>query len=141
MGQYIDLSVEDVVKIHHFLTCEKQKVGGGHKSYSPTDVLTPGQLDSTIKLCLWQNSQLFEALQVGDSIAMSAPSSPPYMRAKQLTENHVNVVAFGVGITEAIEVVNRQMQNRKTPPRFVYSTPTDIEQTPSTKEASRYFAH
>jgi len=106
----ISLGHSDVIKVHSMPTAPADVVAGRHKSYSPTDVSTPGQIDLTIKIYPdGVNSQVFDSLQIGDSIGISGPWPPEKMRSKRLPGKKVNFVCFGVGITEAIEVAKSEL--------------------------------
>ena len=72
--------------------------------------MTPGQIDLIVKIYPdGVNSQVFEALTVGDSIGISGPWPPGKKRARRLPGKAVNLVVFGVGITEAIEVAKAEL--------------------------------
>jgi len=108
LNKYIDLAFGDVVKAHWI---GPHKLGGGHKSYSPTDVSTLGCIDLTLKIYPdGVNSQLFDQLKMGDTVGMSGPWPPQRMRSLRLPGKFLNVVCYGVGITEAIEVIKGELK-------------------------------
>lgn len=112
LADSISLGHGDVLKVNAMPTApsDKKHIAGGHKSYSPTNVSEPGHLDLTLKIYPdGVNSQVFDALQVGDCIGVSAPWPPPKMRSKRLAGKYVNLIAFGVGITEALEVAKAEL--------------------------------
>ena len=112
LANTISLGHGDLIKVHTMPTAppDLAEKAGGHKNYSPTDVSTRGQIDLTVKIYPnGVNSQVFEALKVGESIGVSGPWPPTKMRMKRLPGKKVNLVSFGVGITEAIEVCKAEL--------------------------------
>lgn len=111
LSETISLGHADVIKVHSMpLLSSSGKAAGGHKSYSPTNVSTPGEMDLTVKIYPdGTNSQAFDQLQIGDSIGVSGPWPPSQMRAHRLPGKNVHLICFGVGITEAIEVAKSEL--------------------------------
>jgi len=111
LSRCIDLAAGDVVKMH---CIGPEGLGGGYKNYSPTDVSTPGSIDLTVKIYPdGKNSQLFDKLQIGQTVGMSGPWPPPKMRAQRLRDgSFVNIDCFGIGITEAIQVARNEILNK-----------------------------
>jgi len=108
LANYIDLSLGDVIKMH---CMGKLSHGGGHKNYSPTDVSTPGHIDLTVKIYPdGENSQIFDTLDIGDTVGMSGPWPPKRIRKQRLSGEFVNIVSFGVGITEGMEIVKGELK-------------------------------
>jgi len=108
LANHISLGHGDVVKIHSMMST----AAGGQKNYSPTNVSQPGHLDLTVKLYPdGVNSQAFANLRPGDTISVSGPWPPRGMRAKRLPGPHVHLIAYGVGITEAIHVAQSELQD------------------------------
>lgn len=122
------LQVSDHVQIHLgetiklYLEDKSQKnVDGTNwtlKSYSPTDVSRPGEIDFTIKLYPdGQNAKLLKALLVGiDHIYVAGP----WKRKERLPASHAYLIAFGIGITEISRVANSLIQDG-VPTTVVYA--------------------
>jgi len=112
LADTISLGHGDVIKVHTMPTApaDMAEKAGAHKSYSPTDISRPGEIDLTLKMYPdGVNSQVFEALQIGDPIGVSGPWPPEKIRSKRLPGKTVNLISFGVGITEAIMVAKAEL--------------------------------
>mmetsp|Transcript_20114 Transcript_20114/g.50052 ORF Transcript_20114/g.50052 Transcript_20114/m.50052 type:complete len:310 (-) Transcript_20114:169-1098(-) len=106
LSETIQTGLGDRIKIHSM-----PGNAGGHKSYSPTHLSTPGEIDLTVKIYPdGVNSQAFDSLKIGDTIGMSGPWPPEPARAQRSPAKQVNLVAFGVGLTEIIEVARSELQ-------------------------------
>mmetsp|Transcript_47308 Transcript_47308/g.86891 ORF Transcript_47308/g.86891 Transcript_47308/m.86891 type:complete len:270 (-) Transcript_47308:26-835(-) len=81
------------------------------RSYSPTsDVRRSGSFDLTVKL--YRNgacSGYLDSLQVGDEAQISGPAPVPWLAYTLHQTKHVGIIAFGVGITEALPVAAAQL--------------------------------
>mmetsp|Transcript_26589 Transcript_26589/g.61074 ORF Transcript_26589/g.61074 Transcript_26589/m.61074 type:complete len:270 (-) Transcript_26589:81-890(-) len=81
------------------------------KSYSPTsDVKRTGSFDITVKI--YRNgacSGYLDGLEVGDEAQISGPAPVPWLAHTLHQTQHVGIVAFGVGITEALPVAAAQL--------------------------------
>lgn len=109
LSECISLGHGDRIKVHSMPTASSSKAGG-HKSYSPTNISTRGEINLTVKIYPnGINSQAFDNLQIGDKIGISGPWPPEQLRAKRSPSKKVNLVAFGVGLTEAIEIARSEL--------------------------------
>jgi len=106
LKETVFLGLGHVIKLH-----EAHGKNLGNKSYSPTDVSRSGVFDLTVKIYPdGHNSQILDALRVGDAVGMSGPWPLDYMCAARSPGGQVNLVAFGVGITEAYHVARAELE-------------------------------
>eukprot|EP00931_Biecheleriopsis_adriatica_P008091 TRINITY_DN109322_c0_g1_i1.p1 TRINITY_DN109322_c0_g1~~TRINITY_DN109322_c0_g1_i1.p1 ORF type:complete len:296 (-),score=44.89 TRINITY_DN109322_c0_g1_i1:62-949(-) len=83
------------------------------RSYSPV-AIRPGEFDLIVKVyppTFGYKTPAFvshhlSTLQIGDTALLSAPYPPPFQTMKRDVARKVGIIAFGVGITEAIGVVS-----------------------------------
>lgn len=104
----LDLSVGEHVKI--------RGTGFRARSYSPV-AARPGEFDLIIKVYPAGPaavSSYLEGLREGEYAQMSGPYPPrPFLHQSRDGGRHVGIVAFGVGITEALEVIRGELQRRE----------------------------
>lgn len=96
LGQTIKLYLEDRT------TSDGSLKNWTFKSYSPTNVSRPGEIDFTVKLYPdGQNAKLLRALQVGiDHVYLAGP----WKVKERLPASHAYLIAFGIGITDVYQV-------------------------------------
>lgn len=103
----LDLGIGEHVKI--------RGAGFRARSYSPVSA-RPGEFDLIIKIYPAGPaavSSYLEGLQEGEYAQMSGPYPPrPLMHQSRDGGRYVGIVAFGVGITEALGVISGELQRR-----------------------------
>lgn len=111
LGQTIKLYLEDNDDDHRLLNWTL-------KSYSPTDVSRPGEIDFTIKLYPdGLNAKMLKALQVGtDHIYVAGP----WKVKERLPASHTYLIAFGIGITDIFQVAKSLVKDG-VPTTLIYA--------------------
>lgn len=81
------------------------------RSYSPTSpVDRKGSFDLVVKMYPGGTaSGHLDSLSIGDEASMSGPGPVPWLALREHRAPQVGIVAFGVGITEAIVVAEHQL--------------------------------
>eukprot|EP00041_Stephanoeca_diplocostata_P023893 m.595875 g.595875 ORF g.595875 m.595875 type:complete len:381 (-) comp22407_c0_seq17:2856-3998(-) len=82
------------------------------KSYSPTDVATPGRFDVTAKIYPGGvSSEFLDGLKIGDTARIGGPfPNPLYPLRRRHGGSIVNIVAYGIGMTECFFVARAELQ-------------------------------
>lgn len=108
LASAIDLGLGQIVKLHLRPNAEDQNFRT-MKSYSPTRVSKDGELDLTVKIYPGgSNSEYLDNLSLGDTINVSGPW--PLTLPRRNMGNKVNLVAFGVGLTEIYPVARSELE-------------------------------
>jgi len=86
--------------------------GTQSRAYSPTS--HPSDVVGTFTLVVrvypgGQVSPKLAALKVGDVAEVKGPLPVPWLTKKRLMSSHVAMVAFGVGITEAVNLIRSEL--------------------------------
>lgn len=107
---YINLGLGDAVRIHFGLKPDGSDMM--HKPYSPTRVSDKGEIDLTIKIYPGGlNSKMLDALVVGkDTVGISGPHPNNWMQATRLPGPIVNLVAYGIGMTEIFQLAKAELE-------------------------------
>jgi len=129
-----DLSVGQFVRV---------KIPGERKprSYSPTEVGIPGEVEFCIKR--YKGGRVSSYLcgaNVGDSVLMSGPFPPFWIPFKRTgNAQRIGVIAFGIGITEVLPLTKLEMNTGSAEVRVLWANrqPRDVFDTADFSELQR----
>lgn len=142
LQESFDLGRGDILKLH--LNVNGDQKSYTHKSYSPTNVSRDdGTFDITVKIYPGgANSEFLDGMAIGDAIHVSGPW-PPTKKERNIG-SAVNLVAYGIGMTEIFEVAKAELEHGDAESvHLLYANryPSDLLYQEELSELQRKYPH